>query len=220
MNVLKSPFSTIQKLTLLLGIAIAFSVLLLAIRIKLNGSFRFLFLIWNLFLAGIPFAISYLLSTTQKISKFSFLGWFAVWLLFLPNAPYIITDLIHLKWSAGVFMWLDILLVTSFAVNGLILFYLSISDMKSMMHRYLSPRVTSIALILVFGLTAFGIYLGRFLRFNSWDILQQPGHLFNDILEIVIQPKVHFEAWLFTLTFGLFLYIVYQFFKSTSTINL
>lgn len=214
MNTLKTLINSQYKTLSLLFVAMVFSMFLLAIRIKLNSSFRFLFLVWNLFLAVIPFAITMYLKFKPKLKKVIFGLWFFTWLMFLPNAPYIVTDLIHLKWSNGRFMWLDILLVTSFALNGLILFYLSLLDMKQLLLQYLSKKKASVLLLSIFGLTGFGVYLGRFLRFNSWDILQHPAKLIEDILLILIQPKQHLEAWLFTFTFSLFLYITYQFFKT------
>ena len=209
-NVIHKEFRTLS----ILFAALIFSIFLLAIRIKLNGSFRFLFLVWNLFLALIPFTITIYLKTKPELKKLTFTIGFMSWLLFLPNAPYIVTDLIHLKWSDTPFMWLDILLVTSFALNGLVLFYLSLVDMKELLLMFLSKRKASMVLLSVFILTGFGVYLGRFLRFNSWDILQRPNKLIEDIFLIIIQPKQHFEAWLFTFTFSVFLIITYQFFKT------
>ena len=213
MNALKAHINQKHKTFISLFWALLFSFLLLAIRIKLNGSLRFLFLVWNLFLACIPFAITFYLSSRSKHKPINFIIWFMIWLLFLPNAPYIITDLIHLKWSNTPYLWLDILLVTSFALNGLILFYLSIRDMKSKLLEFLSNSKTSIVMLSVFLLTGFGVYLGRFLRFNSWDLLNHQNKLIQDILIIITHQKQHFEAWLFTITFASFLYITYQFFK-------
>ena len=129
MNTIKTLLFNRFKIISLLSISIALSIVLLMVRMKLTHSFFYLFLVWNLFLAVIPFAISTYLISFPKLKKLGLLIWFSVWLLFLPNAPYIVTDLIHLRLSDTHFIWLDILIVSSFACNGLLLFYLSILDM-------------------------------------------------------------------------------------------
>ena len=130
MNSIKQLIYNQFKTFALLSVSIVFSIVLLMIRMKLTHSFFYLFLVWNLFLAVIPFAITTYLVSLPKLNKFGFLIWFSVWLLFLPNAPYIITDLLHLKRSDSDLLWLDILVVSSFALVGLTLFYLSVLDMK------------------------------------------------------------------------------------------
>ncbi len=96
------------------------------VRIKITGSYFFLFLVWNLFLALIPFAISTYLVSKPEISKVRLFLWATVWLLFLPNAPYIVTDLVHLKLHNPFWGWFDVLLLVSFAINGLLLYFLSL----------------------------------------------------------------------------------------------
>lgn len=195
------------KLYSVLVISLIFSVFLLMIRIKLNHSFFYSFLIWNLFLAIIPFVITSYLTILPNIKKIKLILWFGIWLLFLPNAPYIITDLIHLRLNSDSYLWLDILVVTSFACNGLLLFYLSVLDMKNILKTYINKPVYDILLILLLFLSSFGVYLGRFLRYNSWEILSNPKYLILDIFNIALQPITYREAWLFTFLFGIFLNI-------------
>jgi uncharacterized membrane protein len=175
------------------------------IRIKLTHSFHFLFLIWNLLLAVIPFAITSYLVSVPNLNKIGFVLSFGMWLLFLPNAPYIVTDLIHLRLNKGTFLWLDVLLISSFAFNGLLLFYSSINDMKSHFKHYLNKTVTNYTITIILFLSSFGVFLGRFLRYNSWEILSKPKYLFIDVLNIVLNPFTNKEAWLFTILFGTFL---------------
>ena len=183
------------------------------IRMKLTHSFFYLFLVWNLFLAVIPFAITTYLVSIPKLSKFIFVVWFGIWLLFLPNAPYIVTDLIHLRLSKVHFIWLDALIVGSFAFNGLLLFYLSILDMKQVLKLYLKEKALKFGVIFILFLSSFGVYLGRFLRYNSWEVLSNPKYLVNDILNIVIQPYSNKYAWLFIILFGSFLTVGYWMFN-------
>ena len=214
MDFIKHLFINRFKTLSLLSISMLLSVVLLMIRIKLTHSSFYLFLIWNLFLAAIPFAITTYLISLPKLNKFVFAFSFCVWLLFLPNSPYIITDLLHLKISSTHLLWLDILVIMSFALSGLLCFYLSINDMKIMLQSFINKKQTNYTTTLVLFLCGFGVYLGRFLRYNSWEILSNPKYLFIDILNIIITPFSNQEAWLFTILFGIFLYIGYWIFRS------
>ncbi len=207
MDYIKHLFLSRFKIVSLVSISILFSIVLLMIRMKLSHSFHYLFLVWNLFLAVIPFAITSYLESTPKLNKIVGIIWLGVWLLFLPNAPYIVTDLVHLRFSYGNYAWLDILVVSSFAFNGLLLFYLSILDVKHILKSYVKTPIISYGITVIIFLSAFGVYLGRFLRYNSWEILSNPKYLFIDIINITLKPLANKEAWLFTILFGAFLWI-------------
>ncbi|WP_299275311.1 DUF1361 domain-containing protein [uncultured Psychroserpens sp.] len=212
MESIKTLIFTRFKILSLLTISMALSIVLLMIRMKMHQSFYLLFLVWNLFLAIIPYAITIGLISTPKTNKLVFVIWFSIWLLFLPNAPYIVTDLLHLINSKSHLMWLDILVILSFAFNGLILFFLSLSDMEKHIKQYVPSRYIFPLMLSIFGLTAFGIYLGRFLRYNSWEIINEPLQIFSDIFRIILEPNT--EAWIFTLTFASFLAISYWMLKA------
>ena len=111
------------------------------------------------------------------------------------------------------FMWLDVLLVTSFAYYGLVLFFLSINDMEVILNRFLNKKKSHWLITIIFFLTGFGMYLGRFLRYNSWEIIQNPLALTSDIFDIIIHPNQHLEAWIFTTSFGMFLMVVFRMFN-------
>jgi len=209
MKTIKTLIQSKFKILSIVFVALVFSIVALMVRIKLNKSFFYLFLVWNVFLAIIPYTITMYLNTKASINKFVFTFWFFVWLAFLPNAPYIVTDLIHLKVSGNSLLWLDALVVLSFALTGLLLFYLSILDMQRLITLRLKriPMHTLILIVLV--LCGFGVYLGRFLRYNSWEIISNPKILIEDIINILISPFQHSEAWLFTLGFGGFLVVGY-----------
>ena len=180
------------------------SLFLLMIRLKVTESFYLLFLVWNLFLAAVPFLISSFLSFKEQ-PKFSVLLLGILWLLFLPNAPYIVTDLIHLRNSPLPIIWYDFIMIIAFAITGLYLYYLSAVDMIQILKTELGkPAVNYFALLLPF-LVGFGIYLGRYLRWNSWDILQNPSGLLEDIIAIFSNPIAHREAWIITIGFGILL---------------
>lgn len=209
-TLIQSRFKTLSFVTL----ALTFSIVTLMVRIKLNKSFFYLFLVWNVFLAIIPYAITMYLNTKEKISKLRLSIWFLVWLVFLPNAPYIVTDLIHIKIGSDSFLWLDVLVVLSFALSGLFLFYLSILDFQNLISKQYNKVAKESLTIIILFLCGFGVYLGRFLRYNSWEIISNPKLLISDIITIIISPFQHSEAWLFTLGFGGFLVVGYWFFKN------
>jgi len=143
-----------------------------------------MFLIWNLFLAGIPYAISQLTRNWNWLKKSTIIliGTLFIWLLFLPNAPYIITDLIHLSHINSSLIWFDVILIFLFAANGLLLAILSMVDIYTIIKEKSNTTAASFSMIITSFLTGFGIYLGRYLRWNSWELFTKPNHLFQDII--------------------------------------
>ena len=212
---IQSKFKTLSLIT----VALTFSVIVLMVRMKLNKSFFFLFLIWNVFLAVIPYTITMYLNTKPNLNKLKLGFWFLVWLAFLPNAPYIVTDLIHIRIGNDALLWLDVLVVLSFALSGLFLFYLSILDMQRLISKKFKRLPIKAATTLVLFLCGFGVYLGRFLRYNSWEIISNPHILISDIVDIIITPFQHYEAWLFTLGFGTFISVGFWMFKTINQIS-
>jgi uncharacterized membrane protein len=196
--------------TLLLGSLAALCFGLSLFRWAYSGSPLFLFLNWNLFLAGVPWIVTSvtLLRGVQKskIAVFILLG---LWLLFFPNAPYILTDLIHLRLVTTMPIWFDLVLILSFAWTGLLFGFLSLWDIENLLKKKLAPlpvKLIAAALLFVGG---FGVYLGRYLRWNSWDLITRPFPLFYDIGERFFNPREHQAAWGMTLFMGLFLNMVY-----------
>jgi uncharacterized membrane protein len=205
------PFSR-TRLTLMfvLGTSLALSFLLIVGRVLMTGHLTFLFLIWNLFLAVIPFALSTLLGIAQgPLQTRMLVPVGAAWLLFFPNAPYILTDLFHLDARPGVPQWYDLALILSCAWNGLMLAYASLSDMQRLVQARLGFWSGWVFATVALLLSSFGIYLGRYLRFNSWDVLANPLTLFYDIVNRILHPFSFPGTWGVTLVFGLFLLVGY-----------
>lgn len=190
----------------------SFSCLILSLfRISLTESKMFFFLNWNLFLAFIPWAASSLLILYPNLQKKKVVVLTALgaWLLFFPNAPYILTDLYHLKHMLSMPMWFDLLLILSFAWVGLLFGFMSLWDIESILQKSIPIKLIPwISTSLLF-VGSFGIYLGRFLRWNSWDIIQEPLSLIYDIGDRFIDPFSHPRTWGVTLFMGLFLNLVY-----------
>jgi len=186
----------------LLFVGFAICALLLMARVKITGSFFFLFLVWNLFLAGIPYGITLALQTSRKSTKSS---WILIptvgfWLLFLPNTPYLISDLQHLRHSSTDMVWFDALLLMAFTIYALFIFYLTVRDMQKIISH--KVKYLNIFTISIFILCGFGIYLGRFLRWNSWDIIQNPLELIQDIWGLIRHPFQNSKTWLVTFTYA------------------
>ena len=187
------------KLTLnhWLFISCCFSVLLICARVTATGYFTYLFLVWNLFLAFIPYAISEWLYQRIPVieNRWKRLIVLSSWLLFIPNSFYIITDLFHLEQFDNAPKWFDLLLLFSFAWNGLLFGILSVRRIETIITAIYGERYSIFFLLAVMWLNAFGIYIGRFLRYNSWDVITDPFSLFTDMLGMLVSPFDNKMEW-------------------------
>lgn len=175
----------------------------------------FLFLNWNLFLAFVPWAVTSIVILNPRIQKykmtiFVLLG---IWLLFFPNAPYILTDLFHLRLNSTMPKWFDLILILSFAWTGLLFGYLSLWDIEKILRKSLSQIWISLISVILLFIGSFGIYLGRYLRWNSWDIISEPFNLIYDISDRFINPFDHPRTWGLTIFMGIFLNMIYWTFR-------
>ncbi|MEP7230736.1 MAG: DUF1361 domain-containing protein [Ginsengibacter sp.] len=196
--------TTINHLVLL---SVGFTFLLILSRVFYSGSFTYLFFAWNLFLAGTPLFVSGLLNETKK-RKFQII-FFITWLLFFPNALYIITDLIHLRERGNVPLWFDVILIFSASINGLIMACISLQNIELFLVSKFSIHKTRLILITCLFLASFGVYLGRFLRWNSWDIIANPTGLITDAGEHFFNPVQHPRGIGMTLILTIFFSIFY-----------
>lgn len=146
-------------------------------RFYVLGSMKFRFLLWNLFLAWLPFwfALGALWCHRRK-QRWGMAACGLLWFLFFPNAPYLLTDLMHLR-TARRLLWFDTLLLTAYALHGLFLGLIAMRMLHEVLEQQLSKRVSWCLVGLMMGLSGFAIYLGRFLRINSWDALIRPWQI-------------------------------------------
>ncbi len=195
-----------------LTISTALSVFLLFFRVQWSGTLFYAFLVWNLFLAWIPFICSvFLLEAKHKRqTPVVLLFLFACWLLFFPNSPYILTDLFHLKVRHEIPLWFDLILILSFAWNGLLLGFSSLLNIQQFLKHYFSKSTIHIFVFTLFVLCGFGIYLGRYPRFNSWDVVTNPIALFTDIISMVTHPLKNTRMVGVTVFFSVFLIVSYS----------
>jgi uncharacterized membrane protein len=135
-------------------------------------------------------------------------GVFGLWLLFLPNAPYILTDILHLTRTSDAPAWYDLALLLSCSGTGLLLGYLSLIDVQRIVARRFSSIFGWLFAIVSLGLSGFAIYLGRFLRWNSWDVLVTPTRLF-EIATALMHPVANVRPLSVTLVFGVILALGY-----------
>ena len=156
---------------------------LLAVRLVVTGSPFGLFLPWNLFLAAVPLVASTTLVRLDErgASRWALVGLGAVWLAFLPNTPYLLTDLVHLGDRPPVPFWYDLGMLLSGAGVGLLAGYVSLADVHGVLARRWGAAAGWAAATGTLFLSAFGIYLGRVLRWNSWDVITAPGALARDL---------------------------------------
>ncbi len=197
---------------ILLSGATIFSVTIWRVRAEYTGTGRYGFLIWNLFLAWIPFLISYFTYTVTIRRKWIYVvmpiaAFF--WLIFFPNAPYILTDFQHLAnqwWDLPV--WYDVMMLIWFAFTGLLLGMVSLFLMQETIRREFGRWLGWGFVALVAGLSSAGVYMGRFLRWNSWDILRNPTGIALYSFERVQDPSLQSIGFIGLFgAFFLFLYI-------------
>lgn len=193
----------------LLFLASAISSFMVMYRIMHTGHLMYLFLIWNIFLAWIPLGFAFYGS--QSKSRWVATGAFLAWLLFFPNSHYILTDIFHLKARHGIPLWYDLLVLLLSSWTGAMLGFLSLLEVHQVLRRYFSTVITWASIVVLFVLESFGIYTGRYLRFNSWDIVTDPINLLNYLTDVVFNPYANKSAYKFTICFTVFLLLSYLF---------
>lgn len=187
------------------------------------------FMIWNIFLAWIPFVFSiyiYKISIMEKGNSYKFivivLGF--IWLFFYPNTNYILTDLMHFSshkfyipnskhsqyigeskmlFNDNFDIWIDFFIMILGAWLGYILGFLSLYLNMEIIKIKFNKFVSWTFVIIVNILSGFAIYLGRFIRINSWDIINP-----NVIIKI-INENINEKSLKFTILFGSLSMILY-----------
>jgi uncharacterized membrane protein len=201
--------------TIFLGVLTLFCFGVSLFRFVYTDTKVFLFLNWNLFLAFIPWALTSLVIIKPKFqkSRLTLIVLLGSWLLFFPNAPYILTDLFHLRLKSSMPIWFDLILILSFAWTGLLFGFLSLWDIEKFSRNFMKRTYVIIISAVLLFIGSFGIYVGRFLRRNSWDILTEPFKLMYDIGDRFINPFEHPRTWGMTIFMGLFLNMIYLSFR-------
>jgi len=205
-------------LFLRIPLLIFFSIATLAIqmlRAKLYG-YRFYrpFLV-NIILAWIPFALSIVAHVTFLANNYSPSVWtvgsLIIWFFFFPNAIYLITEVHHFQIETDVPLWFDTVAILLIVLNGMLLASFSLLIIHFFLRIYLSGGMAWLALIAYVFIANIGIYIGRYLRFNSWDVVKRPGALIHAIFEQLGSKKAFGVLMLYASMFTLFVIAFYLF---------
>ena len=196
----------------LLTIASVICVDLVMARMAYSDSSRYTSLVWNLMLAWIPFLlayVAYVLSWRQAVMYVTIPIFAFLWLIFFPNAPYILTDLQHLSQDiTKVPLWYDVILLIWFSWTGMLLGVVSLNLMQEIIRRQLGRAVSWGFVFAVAALSGVGLYVGRFIRLNSWDLLQNPRLAATNVFDWLSDPSLRSVGFisLYTLFF-MFVYL-------------
>lgn len=211
---MKGVFNVPKQIRILFALV---TVLILA-RVLYTGSYNFLFLFWNIFLAWVPFIISGIILRMALNYDKKYLGVMIIggilWLITFPNAPYLVTDVIHLRTAKLIPLWYDVILLFVTAFVGMLFTFHSLSHIEKVLKIKYSKIKTSVFLGLLIFISSFGIYVGRFLRWNSWDVFTNPSELVIDIWKVFLHPNLYKEAYAFTLVMLVFIGVSYSAWKS------
>ena len=194
----------------LLNLACLICVMLVVARIAYSETDRHAGLVWNLFLAWIPFMLAYFahLVSWRRTTLYLIIPIIAfLWLIFVPNAPYMLTDLQDLaRRTFDAPLWYDVIIVVWASWTGMLLGVISLYLMQDIINRAFGRLTGWVFVFVISGLSSFGVYIGRFVRLNSWDILQNPSEAAQEILGIVVDPSMRLAA--FTVLYaGFFLFV-------------
>jgi len=188
--------SEIQKVIIL---SCFFSLCMVGVRVMYTGEFYVPYFISNALFRKIEW-----IESTPK-----FIMIFIAWLLFIPNSFYIITDLIHLEPRYVVPLWYDLALILSFVWNGLLLGILSVRQMEKILEIKWGRKSEMFFVYPVMLLNALGVYIGRYLRFNSWDVITNPFQLIQEIFLLLIHPLQNRFDWSMIICYSLFMTLIY-----------
>jgi uncharacterized membrane protein len=205
---MKWYISTRARLGLALAAASVASVTLWFVAALRNSSWDFAYLAWNLFLAWIPLGLMLWLEKVLRRKLWS--SWQALlitiaFVTFLPNTFYLTTDIIHLQEVPRVDIVFDIVVFMSFVMSAFILGLISLYMFHTELRKRLSVAKSWSLLLLLLLLVSFAIYIGRDLRWNTWDILLNPASILFEVSDRLLAPAQHPE--LFSTTMGFFILI-------------
>ncbi len=196
-----------------LGLASGLAVALLGARIVRAEQGTYALLLWNLALAWIPWVASVLCVRARG-------AWLATtlvgWLLFFPNASYIVTDFVHLRLRPPIPLWYDVGMLAAFAWSGLLLAVTSLSAVHRRVEHALGIAAGWCFVLVASALSGLGIYLGRFWRLNSWDVVFAPSEIARGLFALAAHPLGHPRAWGVAVMFGALTFVVYSAFRSGS----
>ncbi len=166
---------------------------MVVVRIVYTGHYSYLFLVWNLILAWLPFLFALVVVAFRRSQLL--LGMFGLlWLLFFPNTTYLVTDLIHLRHYDFIPIWYDAIMLFAFALTGLMLGLLSLYFVHAVVQSHFGTVWGWLFVLITAVLGGVGVYIGRFMRWNSWDVFTNPVMLLNDLTFNLLHPDLLLKA--------------------------
>lgn len=177
-----------------------------------NHSLGYNYLVWNLFLAWLPllFALRLVALLKRKLwSSWEALATSVLWLTLLPNSFYMISDFIHLREVPRVDILYDTFMLTSFIYTGVALGFSSLCLVHVQLRKRLTERAAAGWVAAILLICSAAVYVGRDLRWNSWDILTNPGGLLFDISDRLQHPADYPQMIVTIITFFILLVTMY-----------
>ncbi len=177
-----------------------------------SGSSRYVFMLWNLTLGVVPLFLAVWLRSLSKAKYFITPKWlviFGLWLIFLPNSFYMLTDMLHLRKTTEISLIYDVILLQSFIISGLIIGLGSVFMVHKILQKRLGNSRSNIVIMVIFALASFAIYLGRYSRWNSWDLLLSPMGLIFDVSDQIVNPFANKSTYVVTVLLFLLLSAIY-----------
>ena len=225
----------IQPKALLIGVLLSFVIL--SVRMMLTNDYYFYFLPWNLFLAFVPLFLAYrAVGSASGKRKLPLFLWIVSWLFFFPNAPYVITDVLHLFYynsfelaSTGLsrlydvtpegvpnwIFWYDLFTIGFYSVLSWVAGLCSLQSILKSHLGLVNKQWKQIVFFLsALTLSGFGIFLGRFLRFNTWDIVARPLVILKHLFNVFTHELIFQIAFVTTMSFALALIVSFVLFDS------
>lgn len=200
---------TITDFDKLLTRFLAVITALLIFRVVYSGTLHYLFLGWNIFLAWVPYILSSFFKDYRESKRWKQVFLFGSWLLFFPNALYIVTDLVHLRKDHNMPWWYDSCLVFLASFTGLLMAFISLRRAEQFLLSSFSKKTVTICIPVLIFIASFGVYLGRFERWNSWDVVNNPLALGLNIVFIIINPMEHLSVWFITMLLTIIYSLLY-----------
>lgn len=188
------------------------TVLLFLFRVSYTHSWTYWFLMENLVLAFLPLALSLALVKNLKKKQWNDLSNIILgilWLIFLPNAWYVLTDYVHVAPTGQINLLFDIVLITSLTTAGFAAGFTSLMMVHKQLLKKLSFELSALAVAAILLLSSFAIYLGRDLRWSSWDVVANPDGIALDVSDRFLHPLGHPRSWDMTGAVFLLLITIY-----------
>jgi uncharacterized membrane protein len=211
MSLLKSAANDRKGLLRIYRFISIVGIVLILGRLFFVSDKAFLFILWNFFLAGLPLIISSVMiqMSARGFSRYSITFAGILWLLFLPNAPYILTDYVHVIHGDPNYFLLNTFTFSWFAISAFVAAVISLHDVSDLLLMRYKRLQVSMMIFTICLLCSLGIYLGRDLRFNTWDVFLNPGAIVSETMDSLRSPSENFYTWTITTTIGLLLFLGY-----------